>query len=191
MRTETSEIPLLDDIRSLNRGFLSLLTSYRCSAASRLLGLDEAVFEQLRSLSPQQLDAIAQTPGLLVQFSSEPSVLKIADAGPRSEINRRWVAAAQLYTICLLTWLKQLDSRVRDSYPIGQACFGAIPIVDFCAIDREADTATSRLQARFADHPFFWSHLVRGATLNDPELLTLAQLSIIPMSLVPQDRGHL
>ena len=193
MRPEHSDMRLYVEITGLNRGFLELITKPGPLREAPVLGLDAATVDQLRQLSPEELEFIAGTPGLLACFSHIPSVsrLRVAEKSvSRISAQTGWRESARLYVTGLLTYLWQME---QQDWPCCALCAGSTgqsPMLsvelDFTRIRSSADLAVDQLRARFTEHPSFWTDLIRSARSGDAEFRSLSRLTIIPLVLAEE-----
>ncbi len=190
MCPDHADMRLFDDLIDLNRGFLSLITAPGARRAAQAHGLDSAIIDQLRSLSAQDLEFIARTPGLLAGFAkvSAVSLHRVAEMPAVGlVVNSTWRESARLYVTGLLTYLWQMEQH-EQSYSALRAGVSAsgselLVGIDFARIHASADYAVDHLRARFADHPSFWPDLIRSACSGNEEFQLLSQLTIIPLVL--------
>jgi hypothetical protein len=193
MRPEHSDMRLYVEITGLNRGFLELITKPGPLREAPVLGLDAATVDQLRQLSPEELEFIAGTPGLLACFSHIPSVsrLRVAEKSvSRISAQTGWRESARLYVTGLLTYLWQME---QQDWPCCALCAGSTGQssmlsveLDFTRIRSSADLAVDQLRARFTEHPSFWTDLIRSARSGDAEFRSLSRLTIIPLVLAEE-----
>jgi hypothetical protein len=193
MYPDHSDLRMYADLADLNRGFLGLLTEPGSRQAVPTYGLDAAIVDQLRRLSPQELEFIAGTPGLLACFSRLPAaaLLQVAEMpvihrSEQSDLRE----SARLYAIGLLTYLWQMEQR---DWPCCALCAGSaekgsglLGKFDFAQIRASADFAVGQLRARFTNHPSFWTDLIRSARSGDEDFQLLSQLTIIPLVLAEE-----
>ena len=193
MRPEHSDMRLYVEITGLNRGFLELITKPGPLREAPVLGLDAATVDQLRQLSPEELEFIAGSPGLLACFSHIPSVsrLRVAEKSvSRISAQTGWRESARLYVTGLLTYLWQME---QQDWPCCALCAGSTGQssmlsveLDFTRIRSSADLAVDQLRARFTEHPSFWTDLIRSARSGDAEFRSLSRLTIIPLVLAEE-----
>ena len=193
MYHDHSDMRMYTDLVDLNRSFLGLLTEPGAGRAAPGLGLDVVIVEQLRRLSPDEIEFIAATPGLLACFAWLPqaNLLQVAEIpAARPPFPSEWRESARLYVTGVLTWLWHLD---QHGWPCCALCAGfdeKVPGLpgefDFARILTSADFAVDRLRARFTDHPSFWADLIRSARSGDEELRALSQLTVIPLVLAEE-----
>ena len=193
MRPEHSDMRLYVELTGLNRGFLGLITKRGPLREAPVLGLDAATVDQLRQLSPEELEFIAGTPGLLACFSHIPSVsrLRVAEQSvSRISAQNGWRESARLYVTGLLTYLWQMEQQDWPCCALcaGSAGQGSMPSreLDFTRIRSSADLAVDQLRARFTEHPSFWIDLIRSARSGDAEFQSLSRLTIIPLVLAEE-----
>jgi len=193
MSRNFSDMRLYDDLTDLNRGFLGLMTSPHANQAVPAFGLDAAIINQLRRLSPEELEFIAATPGLLACFFRlpTPSLYQVAETRVTSLTPQpAWRDSARIYVTGLLTYFWQME---QQGWPCCALCAqsvepgrGSLADLDFTRIHSSADFAVDQLRARFADYPSFWADLIRGARSGNEELQALAHLTIIPLVLAEE-----
>jgi hypothetical protein len=181
------------DLKDLNRGFLGLITEPGAHRAVPTLGLDAAIVDQLCRLSPEELELIAGTPGLLACFSRLPPVsLRQVAEMPITHLPARsgWRESARLYVTGLLTYLWQMEQR---DWPCCALCAGSaekqsgsLGEFDFARIRASADFAVDQLRARFTNHPSFWIDLIRSARSGNEDFQVLSRLTIIPLVLAEE-----
>ncbi len=193
MCPDHSDMRMYADLTDLNRGFLGLMTEPGEHRAVPTLGLDAAIVDQLRRLSPAELEFIAGTPGLLACFSRLPSVSLHQVAETRITplpAPSGWRESARLYVTGLLTYLWQMEQR---DWPCCALCAGfaemgsgSLGEFDFARIRASADFAVDQLRARFTDHPSFWTDLIRSARSGNEDFRVLSRLTIIPLVLAEE-----
>jgi len=190
MCAEHSDMRKYADLKDLNGGFLGLLTEPGALQAAPGLGLDAAIVDQLRRLSPAELSFIAGTPGLLACFSRPPvaSLQQVAEApAAQRSAQTAWRESARLYATGLLTWLWQLEQDDRPCCALYagsvETGIGSLGRFDFSRLRASADFAVDHLRARFCGHPSFWSDLIRSARSGNENFQTLSRLTIIPLVL--------
>jgi len=193
MCPELSDMRIYDDLTDLNRGFLGLMITPRAGQVVPTFGLDAAIIDQLRRLSPEELEFIAATPGLLACFSRlpTPSLYQVAETGvTRLSARPAWRDSARLYVTGLLTYLWQME---QQGWPSCALCMRSVEPgrsslvdLDFTRISSSADFAVDQLRARFADYPSFWTDLIRGARSGNEDFQALARLTIIPLVLAEE-----
>lgn len=193
MRPDHSDMQIYEDLTDLNRGFLGLLTEPGAGRAVPGLGLDSAIVDQLRRLSPEEMEFIAGTPGLLACFARVPLTLlhQVAEMPiTRPPTEPGWRESARLYVTGLLTYMWQTE---QHGWPACTLCTGAVEkepgslaVLDFARIRASADLAVDQLRARFAAHPVFWADLIRSARSGNEDFQTLSQLTIIPLVLAEE-----
>ena len=193
MCPDHSDIRIYADLADLNRGFLALLIAPGVRQAAAGLGLNAAIIDQLRRLSPDQLGFIAGTPGLLACFAKLPaaSLLRVAERQTLHPTQQTaWRDSARLYVTGLVTWIWQMDER---DGPYCALCAGAsetgsgiLGEFDFARIRGSAECAVDQLRARFTHHPSFWTDLIRSARSGDEDFRFLSQLTVIPLALAEE-----
>lgn len=189
MRCKPPDSRTYEALRSLNAGFLALVTDPDGLGVAPRLGLDPPICAQLSRLAPEELEFIAGTPSLLAGFDTPDrahAVLSGRVAEPRSD-SVAWSdarsAAARVFAAALLTYLWQMDRRDRLMTALCVGSAEPLPDLTIARIQAYAAEATHRLRARFADHPCFWPDLIRAARSHDPDLRYLSRLTVIPLSL--------
>ncbi len=193
MYPDHSDMRMYADLLDLNRGFLGLLTEPGPHRAVPTYGLDAAIVDQLRRLSPEELEFIAGTPGLLACFSRLPpaSLLQVAEMPViHSSEQSGWRESARLYVTGLLTYFWQME---QHNWPFCALCAGSaergsgsLGEFDFARIRASADFAVGQLRARFTNHPSFWTDLIRSARSGNEDFQMLSQLTIIPLVLAEE-----
>jgi hypothetical protein len=189
MRCEPPDCRTYQALRSLNAGFLSLAAGADLSGDGAHLGLHPAIRQQLRRLTPAELEFIAGTPSLLAGFAASATAVDRLPGGVAEVPDQpsAWPTApsdaARVFAAALLTFLWQMD---RHDQLIKALCIGSVerlPELTVARIQLYAGQATHRLRARFADHPCFWPDLMRAARSQDGDLRSLSRLSVIPLVL--------
>ena len=188
-REMPERLALCAEIRAINREFLRLLTHPAARQERPVLGLETAVLIGLRRLNPDQLERLAATPMLLVEFRSllgdgaaeapVDYVLDTADATWREELRR---FADHLLT-CLWQFARHNPSFVAFSLGLDREASQRLAAVGFRGLGRLSEPAYASLRARLSDHQCCWPDLVRAARTGAQPTLDYARLSLIPMSL--------
>jgi len=190
MRPEYPDSRMYADLTDLNLGFLGLLIEPGARQGVANLGLDVAIVDQLRRLSPEELAFVAGTPGLLASISRFPSATlhQVAEAPGVQLLERTgWRESARLYVTGLLTYLWQIEQRdwpccALCSDPAEQGS-GLPGEFNFAQIRASADFAVDHLRARFTLHPSFWTDLIRRARSGNEDFQALSRLTVIPLVL--------
>ncbi len=193
MCPDLSDMRIYDDLTDLNRGFLGLIIAPRAGQVVPTFGLDAAIIDQLRRLSPEELEFIAATPGLLACFSRlpPPSLYQVAETRvTRLPSQPAWRDSARLYVTGLLTYLWQIEQQGWPGCalcaPSAEPGRTSLAELDFTRIHSSADFAVDQLRARFFDYQSFWIDLIRGARSGNEDLQALARLTIIPLVLAEE-----
>jgi len=192
MYREYSDTRIYSDLADLNRGFLDLLVEPASLRGFSPFGLDAAIVDQLRQLSPPELEAIAGTPGLLACFSRfAPAAHHQVAETPAVALRGQsaWRESARLFATGLSTYLRQMERRGWSRCALGPVSGTgsdeSVPIahLDFARIRPSADLAVDRLRARFSAHPSFWVDLIHSARSGNEDFQVLSRLTIIPLAL--------
>ncbi|MEE4186163.1 MAG: hypothetical protein V2J12_10375 [Gammaproteobacteria bacterium] len=180
---------LRTEISAINREFLRLLTHPALSNDRPVLGLEPAVLNSLRRLSQNQLQQLAATPLLLVEFQSlrdvgtaeapVPYVLDATDRAWRAELRR----FADHVLTCLWQFARHNPSFVALTLGLDREASQRLAAVGFTGLTRLAEPAYAGLRARLSQHQCCWPDLVRAARSGAQPTLDYARLSLIPMSL--------
>jgi len=179
------------EIAAMNQEFLRLLTHPALTDQPAALGLDAAVIETLREMTPSQLRRLAGAPLLLADFgwlpgdgvrNSPPDYRDAARTLPPE-----WLDALHGFANRLLASLWH-SSREPDG--IAGVCMGlqphtvlALANTDFAELGRHAVTCCASLRARYASHPRCWPDMVRLACNGGEDQLSAAHLGLIPLTV--------
>ena len=195
MLSEPSDIHNYAEWTGWNREFLRLITDFGHHDGQPMFSLPPAVIDQLKSLTLKQRHQLASTPGLLVCFvaPADCKSMKVADAPPApAATNPQWRHAVGVFVSALLTYLWKTDyRRVRGAQDLaGQQFLSNVhqseqpqnfpPVLDI------TERAVDQLQARFHDHPTFWTDLIHGIQMDNAEFCTLSQLTYIPLAVAEE-----
>jgi hypothetical protein len=182
-------------INDINLEFLRVLTNPSVHGVSHLLGLDAPILEGLCAMSPQQLQAVAAAPQLLVGFHPLPdTVSQVAEVAeqhpPFTPSDSVWQHEMHSFVDRLMTCLWQ---SCRYDKLLAAFCIGpdeekrrSIANLNFCKIRRDSAAAYKNLRAHLADHPSFWPDLVRAAHVGSEAQQRASRLSIIQLSVAKQ-----
>jgi hypothetical protein len=182
-------------INDINLEFLRVLTNPSVQGVSHLLGLDAPVLEGLCAMSPQQLQAVAAAPQLLVGFHPLPdTVSQVAEVAeqhpPFTPSDSVWQHEMHSFVDRLMTCLWQSS---RYDKLLAAFCIGpdedkrrSIANLNFCKIRYYSGAAYKNLRAHLADHPSFWPDLVRAAHVGSEAQQRASRLSIIQLSVAKQ-----
>lgn len=183
------------DIGAMNREFLGLLTHPLVVGYPQLLGLDSGVITSLRRLNDGQLSCLAQAPLLLADFSLLRDVVcdPCREAGHQTfcvaenGVSAEWQECVLNYANRLLTSLwhysRQLDGITEFCVGLDRVTADTLATMNFSELCDRADVICVSLHARHADHPVCWPDLVSTARSAQPEKLSAAQLSLIPLTV--------
>jgi len=182
------------EISAMNREFLALLIHPLADGRTRLLGLSPDVIDSLRRMSVAQLHDLATAPLLLAGFTRLPGMartdLQVLREVAESHVPPEWTDCAQNFANRLLTSLWHY-SRQPDG--ITGFCMGLDPVstdalasMDFTELCECAGATCASLHARHADHPACWPDLVNSALQGRDEQLSVAHLSLIPLTVATQ-----
>jgi len=194
MPQEHPDSLIQSEIADINGEFLRLLSHPELPTIGGVLGLDGATLSCLQRLGPGQLERMAATPLLLVEFSPLPCLNEfaaagntpcmVADAGFCPDWQQQmagfanrlltfiWHAARRdglLSAFCLGLDKQQAEQLARQSY---------------AAISRCSEDAPGYLQARLSGHPKFWQDLVRIVRSGNHQQQLASQLALIQLSAV-------
>jgi len=177
------------EISAINREFLRLLTHPALNTERPLLGLEPGVLASLRCLRPEQLQRLAATPLLLVEFQSlrdvgaaeapVPYLLDATDGVWRAELRR----FTDHVLTCLWQFARLNPSFVAFTLGLDREASQRLAAVGFTGLTRLAEPAYAGLRARLSHHQCCWPDLVRAARSGAQPTLDYARLSLIPMSL--------
>jgi len=183
------------EIRDFNREFLELVCVD--PRPGPVFGLSQPVRQRLALLSPAQLEAIAETPCLLVAYAVLPprqlpqGVAEKTGSDPELAADARGRAQAEavrLFAAALLTWLWHTarQDRLLAALCIGPGRHGVEQLASagFRDLQRAAAVGMDCLEARFCRHPRLWPDLVRAAAHADARVLTATRLSAVQLTLV-------
>jgi hypothetical protein len=183
------------EIRDFNREFLELVCT--ANRGGQAFGLAPAVRQRLGSMSPAQLETIAETPCLLSAFVVLPprqlprgvAEKPGSDPGlPANTLTAAQADAARLFAASLLTWLWHTarQDRLLAALCIGPGRLGIEQLASagFRDVQRAAAGAADCLEARFCRHPRIWPDLVRAASQSDALVLAATRLSVVQLTLV-------
>lgn len=190
MTSKWLDTPVGGEICEFNREFLHLIRESRDSG--RAYGLDAQIRSRINALSPDQLEALAQTPCLLAGFPSlppPPLPRGVSEAsGPVHPESSRRSDAARLYAASLLTWLWH---TARGDRLVATLCVGPGSLAVECLrsaafreLQHAAVIASDSLEARFCHHARLWPDLVRAVSLPGSEILMAARLSVVQLTLI-------
>jgi hypothetical protein len=178
------------EIRDFNREFLDLVCQDPRPGAA--YGLPPAVRQRLAGLAPAQLDAIADTPCLLVTVAASPGPGRpggVADGPCPPAVTP--AEPMRLFAAALLTWLWHTarQDRLLAALCIGPERHAAeqLATAGFRDLQRAAAGADLCLEARFCRHPRLWPDLVRAASRPNPQVLTAARLSAVQLTLISRN----
>lgn len=195
VRPESPANPDLQaEISAMNREFLSLLTHPAVDGRTRLLGLSPDVIDSLRRMSVAQLDQLATAPLLLAGFALLPGAqrypLQAAGKVAESHVSPDWSDCALNYANRLLTSLwhysRQPDGITGFCMGLDPAAADALANMDFVELCECARVTCASLHARHADHPACWPDLVNGVLQGHGKQLSVAHLSLIPLTVATQ-----
>lgn len=179
------------EIAAMNREFLRLLTHPALEGQPAALGLDAAVLDSLRGMTPSQLRRLAEAPLLLADFGwlpgdgvrAAPPDYRVTD----QPVPVEWLDALHGFANRLLACLWHYS---REPHGIAGVCMGlqphtvlALANTDFAELSRHAATCCDSLQARYASHRSCWPDLVRLAKNGGSEQLSAAHLGLIPLTV--------
>ncbi len=191
MQRKSPETQFRREIHEFNREFLELLREDCHSGAA--FGLALPVRQRLRVLTPDQLEAIAETPCLLAAFAVLPphtASRGVADA-PVQVARVVQADAARLFAASLLVWLWHTarQDRLLAALCIGPGRLGVdhLSSVGFRDLQRTAATSVDSLEARFCRHPRLWPDLVRGASASDAQVRMATRLSVVQLTLISRE----
>ena len=179
-------------INDINLEFLRLLTSPSVRGEPHLLGLDAPVLEGLCAMNPQQLQAVAAAPQLLVEFHRVPdAVSQVAEQHPPFlSSDAVWQQEMHGFVDRLMTcmWQSSRYDKLLAKFCIGpdEEKRSSIANLNFCKIRRYSGAAYKTLRAQLADHPRFWPDLVRAAHVGSEAQQRASRLSIIQLSIAKQ-----
>jgi hypothetical protein len=185
------DLQIQAEIMDINREFLRLLTHPQLAAPDGCLGIDKVTLDCMRRLSVTELELIAGSPVLLVEFCPLPDVQsyprladqKVADEG----IGDMWQRELNGYAnrLLIFAWHVARRDRSISSFHLGlePAQARQLAQMSFTQISRSGEYAAAYLRARLSWHPNFWSDLVRAIRSGSPEQQTAALLAVIQLSV--------
>jgi hypothetical protein len=194
---EQNRAEIAAEIADINREFLRLLTHPDTRGAPEVLGLDAALMESLCRLNPEELESLAATPSLLVEFSPLPGLAEIREAPERrlqnSALGEIWQRDVQSFANLLLTCIWQTARRdsLLTALFIGidrERC-QSLSSLRFGRISQCSRQAGDSLRVRFGEHPRFWADLIRMARSGSDSQQIAARMSVIQLSIAQQWRA--
>jgi hypothetical protein len=185
------EIGFRRELIDINREFLRLATDPAVGGIPSLLGLPATTLANLRALSPLELDAVAETPLLLVEFHPLPGLSSydsIADSPPfPPDLPANWRREAEGFANRLLAciWQATRQDRLLTTFCIGIDTERHRKLADlsFGRISQNSATALRSLRVRLADHPSFWNDLVHSIRSGNPTQQNASRLAMIPLTI--------
>ena len=191
MQCEPPDMRFYSELKDLNRAFLSLIVDSGRSWQRPVFGLDAGCATALGHLSDPELDYIATAPGMLASLDVASAPQSVSESMQNlHRTDSGWIESTRLFCAATMTYLWQLARRDQLVTAMcvgpGGSYVGWLAALSFCDIQRSADRAIGRLNARFARHPTFWPDLIRAARSADHEFRAFARLSIIPLTLAEQ-----
>ncbi|MEO7387629.1 MAG: hypothetical protein ABIX37_11885 [Gammaproteobacteria bacterium] len=185
MPSKWPDTHIRQEILEFNREFLELIRAD--IGPGTAFGLPGAVRQRLALLTPEQLEAIAATPCLLVTFVAwPPRQLPFGVAEPSCAPAQ--ADAARLFAAGLLTWLWHTARQDRLLAALctgpGRGVVEQLASAGFRDLQRAAAAATAGLEARFCRHPRLWPDLVRAASQADTQILIATRLSAVQLTLI-------
>jgi hypothetical protein len=152
--------------------------------------LSPDVIDSLRRMTAAQLNHLASAPLLLAGFSLPPDtphrVCQVAESNGASE----WEDCVATYANRLLTSLwhysRQPDGITGFCMGLDRATAHALAEMNFVELGECASVTCASLRARHADHPLCWPDLVNTVLCGHGEKLSVAHLSLIPLTVAAQ-----
>jgi hypothetical protein len=173
------------EIRDFNIEFLALLGTARQASHGSVFGLERSLIEQIGQLPPPALEAMATTPCMLASLAGARRSLRTSRlAEPPPPADPGWEQEVRVFAARFVTYAWQVARRdsLHAVLCVGTAAASLMAQTSYRELHALSGRPTGQIEARFSNHPRFWSDLTYAARAGRADELALSRLAAIQLA---------